>query len=86
MYRRITKPTARKLFNMGTSIYMLPCKCRMTEPESKEFSWVYPAEINMFDSKEDERLFDAMVNAYMYYNCNSELGYYPHYYVSVEEA
>ena len=26
--------------------------------------------------------FDALVNAFMYYNCNNECGRYPHYYTA----
>lgn len=64
MFLKVTKRTAIKLFNEGTSIYLLPNKVRLGN------IWIKPAEIN---NKHNDSL-DSLVNAYAYYNCNSELG------------
>ena len=71
--KRVNKSVARKLFNLGKDIFMIPCKANPHSP------WTGFAVIN--NSEGD--VFDKIVNAYEYYNCNSEMGYYPHYYVEM---
>ena len=78
-YNKINKPTARKMYNLGCSIMLLPCKVRLDN------EWVKPTTISLFDSEYDINEFNRAVNDYEYYNCNAELGYYAHYYVSDEE-
>ena len=71
-YTRINKPEARKLYNLGRPIVVLPCKAN---PNSPWFS-------NSTVSKESGRDFDTLVNEFIYYNCNtSELGRRPAFYV-----
>lgn len=71
-YNRISKSEARKLYNLGKPIMILPCNAN---PNSPWFS-------NSMISKESGRDFDALVNEFTYYNCNtSELGRYPAFYV-----
>ena len=71
-YTRINKPEARKLYNLGRPIVVLPCKAN---PNSPWFS-------NSTVSKESGRDFNTLVNEFIYYNCNtSELGRYPAFYV-----
>ena len=71
-YNRINKSEARKLYNLGKPIMILPCNAN---PNSPWFS-------NSMISKESGRDFDALVNEFIYYNCNtSELGRYPAFYV-----
>lgn len=71
-YTRINKPEARKLYNLGRPIVVLPCKAN---PNSPWFS-------NSTVSKESGRDFDALVNEFTYYNCNTvELGRRPAFYV-----
>lgn len=70
-YNRINKSEARKLYNLGKPIMILPCN---TNPNSPWFS-------NSMISKESGRDFDALVNEFTYYNCNtSELGRRPAFY------
>ncbi len=73
-YRKVTKPMARKLYEEGKSILMCACKLN---PASE---WGTYSII----SNKDEVSFDRAVNAFTYYNCNSETGSYPHYYVKEE--
>ena len=70
-YTRINKSEARKLYNLGRPIAVLPCKAN---PNSPWFSTV---------SKEStDKDFDTLVNEFIYYNCNtSELGRRPAFYV-----
>ena len=72
-YTRINKREARKLYNLGRLITILPCKAN---PNSPWFS-------NSAVSKESaDKNFDALVNEFTYYNCNTaELGRYPAFYV-----
>ena len=72
-YTRINKSKARKLYNLGRTIAVLPCKAN---PNSPWFS-------NSTISKEStDKGFDALVNEFTYYNCNtSELGHRPAFYV-----
>lgn len=84
-YKKINKPTARKMYNHGFSIFLVPCKCRFVDPESDEKSWVTPVKISILDCEEEQNKFDRTVNAFEYYNCNAELGYYPAFYVKEQD-
>ena len=71
-YTRINKSKARKLYNLGRPIVVLPCKAN---PNSPWFS-------NSTVSKESDRDFDTLVNEFIYYNCNTaELGRRQAFYV-----
>ena len=72
-YTRINKREARKLYNLGRTITILPCKAN---PNSPWFS-------NSTVSKESaDKNFDALVNEFTFYNCNtSELGHRPAFYI-----
>lgn len=78
-YKRVNKPTARKMFNHGCSILLLPCKVKF------ENEWIRPYSMSLMTSEETENRFDRAVRTYEYFNCNAELGYYASYYVSEEE-
>ena len=71
-YTRINKREARKLYNLGRPITILPCKAN---PNSPWFS-------NSAVSKESaDKNFDALVNEFAYDNCNtSELWRRPAFY------
>lgn len=73
---RVNKATARKMYRSGCEIHLLPCKVRLNKV------WVSPISISL-ESHNDT--FDRVVNQYEYYNCNAELGYYAHYYVTQQE-
>lgn len=73
---KINKPTARKMFRQGFSIFLLPCKVR------KDNGFINLLEINSFISVDT---FDRTVMDFEFYNCNAELGYYAHYYVAKED-
>lgn len=79
-YKRITKPIARKFYNNGYTVLILPCKCGLENQ-----MWVQPFHANIKDSTEDANKFDRLVREFEHYNCNAELGYYAHYYVSEED-
>lgn len=83
-YKRVNKPTARKMYNMGCSILLLPCKVNDSAVDGSSI-WIEPVKISLLDSDSNINHFDRAVNNYEYYNCNAELGYYAHYFVSEED-
>lgn len=86
MFKRIQKRTARRLYNEGEIIYIVPCN---VWPDFKGI-WIKP--MNISKNLEEERAgnlyvamgFDSIINSYEYYNCNYELGYYTAFYVLEE--
>lgn len=86
-YKRINKPTARRMYYQGYDIKLLPCKVSdsVVTGVPHDYDWIKPVEINISSCTEDANKFDRSVNAYEYYNCNAELGYYSHYFVSEED-
>ena len=84
-YKKVTKPTARKLFNRGVEVYLLPSKVNAFIVFDKNYEgFIQPVVIS---HKEDggENQFDRTVNEFEYHNCNSEMGYYAHYYIKEQE-
>lgn len=71
-YIRISKTAAKKLYNAGKEVYMLPCKLN---PEGMYFN---PMGLQI--DEENGAKFDSVVNAATYYNCNYETGYYMNFY------
>ena len=72
-YTRINKREARKLYNLGKPITILPCKANPNSP------WLSNSEVSKESTNRD---FDALVNEFTFYNCNTaELGRYPAFYV-----
>ena len=84
-YKKVTKPTARKLFNSGCDIFLLPSKVNAFMVfDNNDKGFIQPVVISY---KEDggENQFDRTVNEFEYYNCNSEMGYYAHYFIKEQE-
>lgn len=70
--KRVNKPTARRLFMDGQSVTICPCNMRPIG------IWGMGAVIS---KKEADDTFDRIVNAFEYYNCNAETGYYASFYI-----
>lgn len=67
-FERITKTKARKIYENGGGVYIIPAKC-------------YPAGVWVSAMVlPNGRAFDSVVNEYTYYNCNNFLGKYPAFY------
>ena len=77
MYKKLTKPTARKLFNSGKEIIVIRNKCGLGS--------MFQSVIRLDHYDEYDRskfdLFDVVVNSFEYYNHDSELGNYTHFYI-----
>lgn len=84
-YKRISKPIARKMYNHGITIFLLPCKVRDDAVEGNN-PWIVPTKISLFIGEQEENKFDSLVNIFEYYNCNAELGYYTHFFVAEEDV
>lgn len=70
-YKKITKTTARKLYNAGKTIAMLPCKMH---PENL---WQPPYHVSSVNNDN----FETVCNCFRYYNCNyTETGKYISFY------
>lgn len=82
-YKRVSKRTARKLYDEGKTIRILPVKVYVDNN-------MFALEINKNDKFEVEPLdwelkFDSRVNHFEYYNCNyNETGKYSAFYVRKE--
>ena len=63
---KTNKPSATKLFNSGKTVYLLPNKVRLDN------MWIRPFAISIDNA--DGKSFDAILNSYSFYNCNSETG------------
>lgn len=85
-YKRVSKREARKAYNNGNTIRLTPCNMR---PDNM---WGVYADANvnattevLFDGFNTtvarERDFDTVCNAFAYYNCATEMGRYPAFYV-----
>ena len=74
-YVKVSKPIARKMYNSGLTVNLLPCKVSTCSV------WIRPFAINKAESENLENQFDRTVNAFQYYNCNAETGYYSSFYV-----
>ena len=79
MYKKVNKPTARKLFNSDKEILLIRNRCRL---DSMFKSTIYRKECEKsIEDMRDIFLFDKLVNNFEYYNSDRKLGNYTHYYV-----
>lgn len=68
---RVSKRTARRHYNNGELIILLPVKCY-----SEQFAF------ETGENHNEVKEFDKLVNEFEYYNCNHECGYYAAFYVA----
>lgn len=69
---KVTKTAARKLYENNTPFWITACNMR---PQCGLL-------IDPTLAKNDFSSFDALVNAFSYYNCDNERGRYPAYYAA----
>lgn len=75
LFERVDRRTAKKHYNKGESIIILPVKC---------FTELFAFETG--ENYNKVRDFDQLVNEFEYYNCNYECGYYAAFYVKYSTA
>lgn len=83
-FKRVNKTTARRAYLNGLDIIIAPCNMdpagpwapgyRLNKRSREAFVLDHTGLINDFEN---------YLSSYMYYNCNSETGYYPAYYIPV---
>ena len=73
MKLKISKPVARKLFYSNHEITLMPVKCRI---DSDSFTYTIKNNGTLNE-------FDSAINAFEYYNCNKDNGYYCKFFVDV---
>lgn len=83
MMKRINKTLARKLYNCGYNINLVPCKCALDNNMAKTC-------VNIMQNNDEYNTFgnsfDAVVNEFEYYNCcYGETGKYSHFYVEEKD-
>ena len=76
-FLRVNKTKARRLFNEGKTIYLVPCK---VYPDPRGM-WIQPYDID----KKFDKTFDTIVNSYEYYNCCPETGKVVAFYIKTGE-
>lgn len=69
---KINKTQARKLFNDGVMIYLLPCRVGFNN------CWIVPHSI--IKGEDEHADFDRILNNFEYYNCGYGLGNYTAFY------
>lgn len=75
-FTKITKTEARKRYEAGESVYLVPCKMRIDSP------WGHSS--RAVRDVTDTRTFQQVVNGFEYYNCFPETGNYAAYYIKEE--
>jgi hypothetical protein len=86
-YKQVQKRTAERMFSEGKTIYIIHCKANPYSP------WIQFCDLSQerLQLKDDyvpecdgisTELFRKQINAFEYYNCNSELGTYASYYIT----
>ena len=78
--RRINKRVARKLFNEGKEFWIVP---RLQDPLRWGNLINFRGTANYYDGYTS---FDALVNAFEYYNCDNERGTYSAFYMEAKEG
>lgn len=74
-YRRITKTTARKMYDQRQPFCVIPVKLH---PESP---WGLLYAVTDFSEP-----FETLLNAFCYYNCDNERGKYPAFYIQKQRG
>lgn len=74
-YKRITRTNAKKAYNNGLSVFVFPCRLR---PGT---AWTGNGVV--FHKDPEKEPFENWENAFRFYNCSHETGYYPSYYIPV---
>lgn len=85
-FTRISKRAAEKLYNAGETVRICACKLSpvnvwgaYSDANNRDFTAVSGDGFNTTVAR--NRAFETVVNAFRFYNCNHETGYYPAFYV-----
>lgn len=79
-YRRVDKRIARKLYNEGRDIHVVPNNVRINN------SWGIGVDIQKDREANQGYTFDQIINEFIFYNCGyTKTGRYPAYYIKEGE-
>jgi hypothetical protein len=80
-YEQVSKPTARKLFKQGRTIYLNACKMM----PGNVWQSLCPVTIDRdrIEATPEEQ-FKHIVNNFEFYNCDSERGRYANYFIKID--
>lgn len=78
-YVRVSKAAMHSVIKRNINFIIIPCNGRLETP------WHLEMEVNPGEMLENYGTFDNFLNHYCYYNCNSELGKYPAFYVKIND-
>lgn len=78
-WARVSRPRARTLALAGYPVIMVPWKCRLAYIGAP----ICRVDVALLDSG---CTFSELVERYAWYNCCFELGYYPAFYVPVNDC
>jgi len=80
---KVTANTMKAMvrYHKTLKVQLLPCKMRYDEMWITHYTLTTNAN-NDVVSITDGMAFVTMLNYWLYYNANNEMGYYPHYYVN----
>jgi hypothetical protein len=81
MWKRINKREARKIWNNGGELKVVPCKANIN---SLWFTGLMFSKNEPGRVENDETDFDKFIDYFTVYNCCNELGRYAAYYIEVE--
>lgn len=70
---QVDKTRAMNAYNENYTVWFHPCNMRIFNP------WQFPMAINR--NEVVNASFECIVNQYKYYNCNSQLGSYPIFFI-----
>lgn len=78
--KKVRKEIARRVYNNGKPVSVIPCNVAPSIL-SEKYTWIEPLILVKDENDTTPNQFERHINSYIYYNCNSVTGYYPHYYV-----
>lgn len=74
--KKVNVTTAKKVFNAGNTVYLLPNKVKLDN------AWIKPFAIDSETSL--GKSWENIINSYAYYNCNKDTGTNIAYYIDAE--
>lgn len=83
---RVNRKQAKRVYNEGKPVYLLPCKMRLENPwfnpcrvQKEEINTISNDGFNTIIARNRE--FETIENCFIYYNCNPETGKYAAWYI-----
>lgn len=94
---RVSKADARRIYNAGGKVMMLPVKANVYYTGFKGWEmlnnkgehFIYAEKTKMYQKiwqSEFKRDFDCLVNEFEYYECNADMGEYAKFFTTVGEV